>query len=193
MDQIEKYISKNLKWKDELLQLRAIMLKSGMTETVKWGIPTYTVLGKNVAGLGAFKNYVAIWFFNGVFLKDDHEVLINAQKDKTRGLRQWRFESIDEIDKNLILEYAREAIDNQKAGKEIKPVKNKLKMPAELKKALIDHNLENKFQKLSEGKRKEYAEYISEAKQEKTKIRRIEKCLPLIEKELGLNDKYRKN
>ena len=78
MKKVEQYIEKKTEWQDELKSLRIVMLKSGMEETVKWGIPTYTVNGKNVAGLAAFKNHVAVWFFNGVFLKDKEKVLINA-------------------------------------------------------------------------------------------------------------------
>ncbi|WP_245625567.1 YdeI/OmpD-associated family protein [Flagellimonas eckloniae] len=39
--------------------------------------------------------------------------------------------------------------------------------------------------------KKEYCEYINEAKQEKTKIKRLEKIIPMIEKGIGLNDAYR--
>jgi uncharacterized protein YdeI (YjbR/CyaY-like superfamily) len=40
---------------------------------LKWGIPTYTVNGKNLVGIGAFKTYVGLWFFNGSFLKDEEK------------------------------------------------------------------------------------------------------------------------
>jgi len=85
-------------------------------ETVKWSAPVYTVNGKNVLGLGAFKKHFGIWFFNGVFMKDEHKLLVNAQENKTKALRQMRFETIEEIDKNLVLLYVKEAIENQKLG-----------------------------------------------------------------------------
>ncbi len=53
-------------------------------------------------------------------------MLINAQEGKTRAMRQWRFGSVDEIDKKLVLEYVQEAIQNQKDGKQIKPEKTKI-------------------------------------------------------------------
>jgi len=135
---------------------------------------------------------VAVWFFNGVFLKDKEKVLINAQEDKTKGLRQWRFESPDQIKPQLILEYALEAKENQLQGKEIKPEKRSVTMPDELRLALQEKKLVKNFDKLTAGKKREYAEYINSAKRKETKESRIEKILPLIKDEKGLNDKYRK-
>jgi uncharacterized protein YdeI (YjbR/CyaY-like superfamily) len=41
------------------------------------------------------------------------------------------------------------------------------------------------------GLQREYADYIAEAKRDDTKLRRIEKILPMIGKGAGLHDKYR--
>jgi len=191
MNKVDQYIQKKSNWKNELELLRKIMLQSGMEETVKWGIPTYTQGGKNVAGIGAFKNHVAIWFFNGVFLKDPEKVLINAQEDKTKGLRQWRFKSKEEIPAETVLQYALEAKANQEKGKEIKPEKRKIKAPKELEDALKNAKLEDKFDQLTPGKKKEYYEYISSAKRAETKESRLQKILPLIKAGKGLNDKYK--
>jgi len=73
---------------------------------------------------GGFKNHFALWFQNGVFLKDPYKVLISSN-DNTKALRQWRFTSMDEIDEKKILEYVKEAVQNSKNGKEIKPEKFK--------------------------------------------------------------------
>ncbi len=52
-------------------------------------------------------------------------------------------------------------------------------------------SLKSAFEKLTPGKQKEYNLYIDEAKQEKTKISRIEKIKPLILEGKGLHDKYK--
>jgi len=88
---VEEYIEEGSKWTNELRELRRILLKTEFEETLKWSIPTYTINGKNVAGIAGFKDYFGIWFFNGVFLKDEEKVLINAQEGKTKAMRQWRF------------------------------------------------------------------------------------------------------
>ncbi len=55
--------------KNILTRPREIVLNTELQETVKWGMPTYTLGGKNVIGIGACKSYSGIWFLNGVFLK----------------------------------------------------------------------------------------------------------------------------
>ena len=188
----EEYFESNPKYLDILSKLRAILSETELEEKMKWGIPTYCLKNKNVAGIGAFKSYAGIWFFNGVFLKDESKVLINAQEEKTKGMRQWRFSSIDSIDEKLLKEYIQEAIQNQKDGKEIKPEKKPLTLPDELKEALAsDARLSESFEELSLTYKREYAEHIAEAKREETKKKRLEKIIPMILEKKGLNDKYR--
>ena len=95
---VEDYIAGNGEWTEALEKLRSILLDTEMEETVKWGAPVYTIDGKNVVGIGAFKSYVGLWFFQGVFLKDKEKVLVNAQEGKTKALRQWRFSGSGEMD-----------------------------------------------------------------------------------------------
>lgn len=191
---VEDFIQKKKEWKKELELLRSIILSLKLEETIKWGSPVYCYEGKNIVGLGAFKSYAGLWFFQGVFLKDKANVLVNAQEEKTKALRQWRFHSMAEIDDTLVKEYIKEAIENQKQGKEVKPNRNReLIIPKELQYALKgDKELNSKFQNLSQACKREYAEYISEAKKEETKLNRLEKIKPMIIAQIGLNDKYKK-
>lgn len=158
----------------------------------KWGGEVYTFNGKNVIGIGGFKNYFTIWFFNGVFLKDPKKVLVNAQDGVTKALRQWRFYSKDDIDEKLILTYIHEAIENEKLGKKLAPVKKETILSDFFQKEL-NANLELKkgFEKLTPGRQREYLEYIDTAKREETKIARMEKIKTMIISGVGLHDKYK--
>lgn len=150
--------------------------------------------GKNVLGLGAFKHHFGIWFFNGVFLKDKKKLLVNAQEGKTKTLRQMRFTSIKDIDKNTVLAYVKEAIENQKLGKEIKAnrTKKEIIIPKELKQELNnDAAFNSSFNNLTPYKQREYCEHIETAKREATKISRLEKIKPIILQGVGLHDKYK--
>ncbi|QOG02006.1 YdeI family protein [Flavobacterium sp. MDT1-60] len=179
-------------WEEELLLLKSIIDKTELEETIKWGGPVYVYNKKNVIGIGGFKDYFTIWFFNGVFLKDEKKKLINAQEEKTKSLRQWRFTSKEEVNEAAILEYIAEAIENEKQGKIIKPSKKEA-IVSELLQKEMDQNpaLSEAFQKFSPYKQYEFLEYIESAKQEKTKLSRIEKVIPMILGNAGLNDKYR--
>ena len=189
---VEEYIEKSSQ--QELLQaLRTLCLITELEETIKWGMPVYTINNKNIIGIGAFKSYAGLWFFQGVFLEDKYEKLVNAQEGKTKAMRQWRFSSLDEIDEKMILSYLEEAIKNQKEGKEIKAERKKeIIIPPELSSALNEQReLSSAFKNLSYGKQREFADYISEAKRESTKQSRIEKIKPMIIAGTGLNDKYK--
>jgi uncharacterized protein YdeI (YjbR/CyaY-like superfamily) len=193
VNSVEEYIEINSHFGEALTVLRQIINSTDLEETLKWSAPVYTLNGKNVLGLGAFKNHFGIWFFNGVFLKDEKQLLSVAQ-EKTKGLRQMRFESHSEIDKNAVLSYIKEAIENQKLGKELKPEKkgNMVIIPKELNATLKTNSLlQDAFKNLTPFKQREYAEYIDTAKRAETKKSRLEKIVPMILKGIGLNDKYK--
>lgn len=191
---VTAYIEKKEQWSKELTALRSILLELPIEETIKWGAPTYTFDGKNVVGMAGFKNYFGLWFFQGALLKDKNKVFINAQEGKTKAMLQWRFSSIDDINANLIKEYVLEAIENQKQNIVIKPQKNTkpLVIPELLKDALdANSELKNHFEGFSLSKRREYSDYITEAKREATKQSRLEKIIPMIISDVGLYDKYK--
>ena len=190
----EEYAEKHQKWKEQLQQLRELLLSTELEETIKWGAPTYVLNNKNVVGLGAFKNHCALWFFNGALFQQNTELLFNAQEEKTKALRQIRFKENDQLQLSVLKKYVEEAIQLQKAGKEIKPKKNKpLTIPSELKEAFQkDTELKSAFEKFTKGKQREFTEHIANAKREATRISRLQKCIPMINAGIGLNDKYRK-
>jgi uncharacterized protein YdeI (YjbR/CyaY-like superfamily) len=191
MEEKKSWNSNDL-WIEELELLKSIISKTELIETTKWGGIVYTINNKNVIGIGGFKNFFTIWFFNGVFLQDQLNILVNANEGVTKALRQWRFTSINEINEKRILAYIKEAIANEKEGKSIKPTKKEIKISD-----FFQNHLENDslfsvaFHKFSPYKQKEFLEYIDSAKQEKTKITRFEKIKPFILDNIGLNDKYR--
>ena len=196
MGKADNYFEKEHPYQEGIKLLREIALSTELEETVKWGAPVYTIENKNVLGIMAFKGHYGLWFFNGVFLSDPENVLENAQEGKTKAMRHWKFTSLDGLDKTLIREYIQEAIENQKRGLTVKPERksSEVVMPELLKNALSDEQgLTAKFEGLSPYKQREYCEYIDTAKQEKTKISRLEKILPMIAEGIGMNDKYRKS
>ena len=190
---VDKYIVKHSPWKDLLKEIRILFQNTELKEEVKWGSPTYTLNGKHVAGFAAFKNHIAIWFHQGVFLKDKYKMLVNAQEGVTRGLRQWRFEKGDVINPQLISEYIKESIENCIAGKEIKPKrKDEVTISPFLKETFnTQPEFYDAFKKLTAGRQREYASYIKQAKQISTKQSRLQKIIPLIFEGKGLNDKYK--
>lgn len=192
-EKLAAYYQKEHPFKEGIALLREIALKTEAQEDFKWSIPVYTLNGKNVFGICKFKQHFGVWFFNGVFLKDPKKVLENAQEGKTKGMRHWKFQSLEKIDEKSVLSYMNEALENQKKGLEVKADKTKKVAIPDLLQAKLAKNtaLKTSFNSFTPYKQKEFCEYIAEAKQEATKLRRLEKILPLIEKGVGLNDGYR--
>lgn len=183
---------KTNQWSEELELLKSIINKTPLTETTKWGGIVYTYNDKNVLGIGGFKNFFTIWFFKGVFLKDEQGVLVNANEGNTKSLRQWRFTSKEEVNEKEVLKYINEAIDVEKAGLEIKPEKRETVIPEYLQEELDSSTaLKAAFEQLTPFKQREYAEFIETARREATKLSRMEKIKPMILNGIGLNDKYR--
>jgi uncharacterized protein YdeI (YjbR/CyaY-like superfamily) len=190
---IEEYLARHSRWSQTLAALRSILQSTELEETIKWGVPTYTLGSKNVVGLAAFKDHAALWFMHGALLKDTAGQLINAQQGKTRAQRQWRFGPEDRIDRGLVKRYVLEAIANQKSGCVVKPATRKpLRLPPELAAALAAQPaLAAAFEQLTGYKKREYAEYVGEARRADTRAKRLTKIVPLILSGEGLNDRYR--
>ncbi len=190
---VEEFMEAQTIHAEGLHKLREILINCDMEECIKWGAPAYTVNGKNVIGIGSFKSYFGLWFHQGVFLKDESKVLMNAQ-ESTKAMRQWRFDDADAVDEKLVRAYVQEAIQNQLDGKEIKPERKKAKIEIPQELAAVfksDKKLATAFQALTPGKQREYCEHIAAAKREATRVSRAEKAIPLILAGKGLHDKYK--
>lgn len=191
---VDDYIQNSANWYAELNRLCTILRSSPLDEEIKWGAPCYTYRGKNVVGVGGFQKYFGLWFHQGALLKDDSKVLINAQEGVTRALRQWRMTAASDIKPAIIKRYIKESISHVESGQEIRSERNKaLNVPEVLSKAMRRHKgATAAFKGLRKGLQREYAEYIESAKRDDTRLRRIEKILPMIVAGVGLNDKYRR-
>lgn len=184
---VEGYISNHPEKKEFLIKLREILLTTELEETIKWGMPTYTINGKNIVGIGAFNEWACLWFHSGSLLSDPDHVLVNAQKGKTKAMRQWRFRTLDEIDTKKIKIYLLEAIDNHYKSKKVDfgPLPSDDQIQFEIPKLLqgifdSEPVLNESFKNLTVRQQRDYAEYIAEPKRESTRKSRLEKIIPLI-------------
>ena len=192
--QVDTYIDKHDGFREVLSEIRELILEFPFEETIKWGMPTYVYGGRNLLGIGAFKNHVGLWFFQGALLKDPKEILRNAQEGKTKAMRQLKLTSPEEIRKEELIPLIEQTLDNQDQGLFIKSEKksSKVVLPPELKGALeTDPELKACFEALAPGKKREYAEHVASAKREATRLSRLDRAIPLIREGKGLNDKYK--
>ena len=73
---VDTYLSSVKNWKEEMDQLRAIVLDCNLVEELKWGVPCYTYQKSNIVLIHAFKDYCALLFMKGVLLQDEKRILI---------------------------------------------------------------------------------------------------------------------
>ena len=190
--QVDFFFNKAKKWNQEFEKLRTIVLDCGLTEELKWGVPCYTYQKTNVVLMHGFKKYCALLFHKGALLKDPQHLLIQQTKN-VQAARQIRFTSLDEIlqVETTIKSYIYEAIEVEKAGLQV-PLKktSEFPMPDEFDRKLNEYpELKSAFEKLTPGRQRGYLLHFSQPKQSKTRLSRIEKCIPQIFEGKGLNDK----
>ena len=109
-------------------------------------------------------------------------------------MRQMCFVILDDLNEEIVLEYIAQTIANHKNGLVIKPIRKtgKIIVPKELV-TLFEKNskLEESFDQLIPGKKRDYIEHITSAKRDSIKLKRLEKIIPLILENKGLYDKYK--
>lgn len=177
-------------WVEELKILRQIVLKTGLTEEIKWGVPVYTHKGKNIVTVNALKESANIGFFKGVLLADKQKIL--QQQGNLQSDRIIKFTNKDDIEKmeDVLKSYILEAIAIEESGKKIEFKKNPEPIPDELLQAFEQNPAFKKaFYSLTPGRQRGYIIYFSQAKQSQTRISRIEKYKEYILNGIGLNDK----
>ncbi|MBK9504116.1 MAG: YdeI/OmpD-associated family protein [Bacteroidetes bacterium] len=188
---IESYFSKPKKWQKEIQEMRAIALDCNLTETFKWGHPCYTLNNNNIVLIHEFKTYCAYLFFKGALIQDEKGLLIQ-QSENVQAARQIRFTHVDEIIKlkKVLKAYIFEAIAIEKAGLKVALKETAAyTIPEEFQQVLDKQKKVHKaFYTLTPGRQRAYLLHFAAPKQSKTRVARIEKCLPLILSGLGLND-----
>jgi uncharacterized protein YdeI (YjbR/CyaY-like superfamily) len=184
-------LSKQETWGAELAKLRALLPGTELTEELKWGWPCYSLEGKNVALIHAFKDYCAILFFKGALLADPEGVLIQ-QTPNVQSARQMRFTSVAEVTRRAktIRAYMRGAIEIERAGKKVQlKTTADLELPEELESRLAEsRELRRAFGALTPGRQRAYVLHFSQPKQSRTRAARVEKHVPRIMGGLGLDD-----
>lgn len=179
-------------WREELIELRKIVLETGLTEERKWGAPCYTIDGKNVLLMSCFKDYAFISFVKGVLLDDPDALLFQPTKN-SQATRLLRFTTIEDIHKmeSIIKAFINNAIEVEKSGAKIEyKDTSDYDFPEELR-AKFDEDpaFEAAFEALTPGRQRGYLLYFSGAKQSKTRTSRIEKYTDRIFEGIGMHDR----
>ncbi len=162
-------------WAQGLAELRALSLAVGLTETAKWGHPTYMFAGRKIAIFGARRGDMRLTFFNAALLRDPEGVL-EKQGPNTQTPDMICFRSSSEVAEKapIITAYLTEAMGYASAGILPKKTPREVEMPPELIEALdFDPDLAEAFAALTPGRQKSWAFHLNTTQNPATRFARI--------------------
>jgi uncharacterized protein YdeI (YjbR/CyaY-like superfamily) len=159
-----------------LIHLRQLIHDAApqIQETIKWGMPFFDYKGP-VCQIAAFKQHCSFGFWKGSLLSDPHHLL---EKNDAMG-HFGRITSLTDLPPDeILMQYIREAVELNEKGVKLAKVKNTVKaplvVPAFFTDFLREHpQAETQFNNYSYSHKKEYLEWITEAKTEGTRQKRM--------------------
>ena len=164
----------------------------GVVETTKWSMPFFEYHGP-LANMSAFKAHVGFGFWKGAL------VLGRGSGDDERAMGQFgRITSVKDLpSKKEFVALIRKAMQLNEDGVKVpkrKPAKRAdLPIPAELAAALAkNRKARANFDAFPPSHRREYNEWIGEAKREETRAARAAQAVEWIAEGKGRNWKYQK-
>lgn len=182
---IDAYIAKSAPFAQEIQRyLRDIIHDAlrDVEETMKWGFPHFLVDGKIVCSFAAFKAHCAFSFWRGAEMPDPDHILNpvgeSAMGQLGRISTKADLPSAAVLKKYIKFSHQQNIVAPVKKVIKKSPADRELQIPELLEKALRKNKkaLEH-FDKMSYSHKKEYVQWIEEAKQEATRLTRLEKAM----------------
>jgi len=176
-------------WTDEVRALRAVVLETGLHETLKWGQPCYTDRGKNVALVSHRKSGAIVSLMKGALLADPAERLV--QPGNAGSGRYLLFTSVAQVvaDQALLRQLLVQAIEVERAGLRVEPRPVELVYIDELQVRLAeDPAFRAAFEGLTIGRRRGYNLHFARSANASTRMARIARYTPRILMGKGMLD-----
>lgn len=196
-EQINSYIAEHPDWQRRLLvRLRQLIHAADpeVEETWRWNAPGFDH-ESIMLSMHAFKTCVSVWFHKGALLKDPSGLFRLTEKDEERGMRKYKVNEGEAINEKAFSDLVKQAVKLNEAGTKLgdaKPARKALVVPPELENCLKkDDEAWEHWEKFNYTHKKEYVEWIDDAKQDETRKRRIAQALEMIREGVGKEDKHR--
>ena len=195
---VDAYISKAAPFAQPVLNhLRSLIHKicPSVEETIKWGMPSFEYKGI-LCGFASFKQHCTFGFWKASLMKD--KVLMeNARSEVAMG-HLGRITSLKDLPSDKkITGWIKEAMKLNEEGKKVvkaKPVvKKELVIPAYIPTAIKKNKKAwSTFEQFSPSAKNEYVYWITEAKTEETKNKRLVQAIEWMADGKPRNWKYMK-
>jgi len=181
---IDAYIEKSAAFAQPILNhLRELIYKHcpDITETIKWGFPHFDYKGRTQFNMAAFKQHCAFGFWLASLMKDPKGVLQLEEKSSMGSLG--RITSLAALPSDKIMvQYFKESLqltdDGVKPARAARQPAKVVEVPDYFQVALKQNKKALAvFEQFSPSHRKEYLEWIIEAKREETRDKRIAQAI----------------
>ena len=195
---IDAYIENSESFAQPILTyLRAVIHETcpEVVEDWKWSYPHFMYKGKILCAFMAFKQHCGFGFWLEQEMKTIKELTKNSER--TRMFTLGKIKSMEQLPSEALLKAAiKEAMDLTDMGVTLKrniPEKKEIEVPEYFTEALrADKNALKVFENASPSFRKEYIQWITDAKTDTTRTKRIDQALEWISEGKGRNWKYEK-
>jgi uncharacterized protein YdeI (YjbR/CyaY-like superfamily) len=166
-------------------------------ETIKWGFPHFEYKGI-LCSMAAFKSHCAFGFWRGTELDDPHQLLSRIGETAMGQLGKIR-DVADLPPDEIFTAYIHEAMRQKEQPRPPAEAKSKnverkeLPVPEDLRDALQSNSKARAtFEAFSYTNRKDYIDWITEAKTPATRLKRLETAVEWMEEGKIRNWKYMK-
>ncbi len=165
----------------------------GLEERIKWGVPSFEYKGM-LGGMAAFRRHVSFGFWKARLMADPEELFRGAPRASPMGVRVNTLADLPR--KKVLVAYVKEARRLNEAGiKEPKLARPKRSARVEVLTELVealDRNpaARRTFDAFPPSCKREYVEWILEAKREETRAKRLATTIEWLAQGKRRNWKY---
>ena len=189
---IDAYIDRQAEFAKPILRyLRDVMHAAcpDGEESIKWSSPHFLYKGEMLAGMAAFKQHATFGFWRG-------SLVVGKDKEQMSGMGQFgRLTSVDDLPPRKELEaLIRKAMKLTEEG--VKPPRDKHKkapftVPQDLRAALdANSKAAATFDAFPPSCQREYVEWVTEAKRDETRVKRLNQAVEWMAEGKRRNWKY---
>ena len=194
---VDRYIEKSAEFAKPILNhIREVVHSAcpDVEETIKWGFPHFMYKGI-LCSMASFKQHCAFGFWKGSLVFDSVPGVRKKREDTAMG-QLGRITAIADLpERKLLARCIVEAVRLNETGTKVpakpKPVKKELVVPDDLMASLKKNKKAMAtFEKFTYSHRKEYIEWITEAKTEATRTKRLKTAIEWLTEGKSRNWKY---
>jgi uncharacterized protein YdeI (YjbR/CyaY-like superfamily) len=199
---IDSYIEKSADFAKPILKhFRALVHKTcpDIEETMKWSFPHFDYQGSMLCSIASFKHHCAINFWKAALMTDAEKLIGMAKTEEAMG-HLGKITSLKDLPKDAVLvKYIKEGMKLNEQGIKLSKrtkttIQKELEIPDYFLKALSKHKKAIKtFDAFSYTNKKEYVVWITEAKTENTRQKRMATAIEWISEGKIKNWKYLKD